>query len=190
MAVKFEQKWPKCWNSYIVEARVFYSEINWQLSINIIEFFSKLNRFLSYQKFPSKITVILSHNLPNCHVRADFESLRDFPMLISAISPFTITAGLLFAHAHKHFRRATFFLLKPLFFRFNHNKHKAMVRACCVVQCTNRDDSKGKEKGLHFFRYVYDIFLLIFLKMTDEANLLCTWCIGAYYMSLALISLI
>lgn len=37
------------------------------------------------------------------------------------ISPFTITAGLLSAHAHKYFRRATFFLLKPLFFRFNHN---------------------------------------------------------------------
>lgn len=61
------------------------------------------------------------------------------------------------AHAHKHFRRATFFLLKPLFFRFNHNKHKAMVRACCVVQCTNRDDSKGKEKGLHFFRFPKDV---------------------------------
>lgn len=32
-----------------------------------------------------------------------------------------------------------------------------MVRACCVVQCTNRDDTKGKEKGLHFFRFPKDV---------------------------------
>lgn len=32
-----------------------------------------------------------------------------------------------------------------------------MVRACCVVQCTNRDDLKGKEKGLHFFRFPKDV---------------------------------
>ncbi|XP_061170164.1 THAP domain-containing protein 3-like [Saccostrea echinata] len=31
-----------------------------------------------------------------------------------------------------------------------------MVRSCCVVKCSNRDDTKGKQRGLHFFRFPKD----------------------------------
>ncbi|XP_061179613.1 peroxynitrite isomerase THAP4-like [Saccostrea echinata] len=31
-----------------------------------------------------------------------------------------------------------------------------MVRSFCVVKCSNRDDTKGKRKGLHFFRFPKD----------------------------------